>query len=203
MRILQAPHPSLRATAKPITEIDDMTHQYLEALRTTLATAKNPRGVGLASPQVETGANERLDLDQPLRVFATQFDPNQTDLTTLDGIDLYLNPRIESHSNEKIIEEDNQFVLEGCLSIRNIYGPAPRWEWVEIAYETVGEAGNLESDTKRFEAFDARVVQHEIDHLDGVLFTDYILEYDLPVYTDKTEDGSLERMTSTAPLEML
>ena len=65
-----------------------------------------------------------------------------------------------------------------------IYGPVPRWEWVEVEYEKI-ENGVFVPDKKKFSDFHARVVQHEIDHLDGILFTDYSLEYDLPVYIEK------------------
>ncbi len=206
MRIIQAPHQSLRTTAEPISKLTDEIYEYLQALRSTLFSARNPRGVGLASPQVVTGANDAHRPKTPLRVFATQFDPNAVDRTTLDGVDLFINPRIESHSHQKTLGKDDQYTLEGCLSIKHIYGPAPRWEWVEIAYEQLvdtADSPTLETQTQRFDAFDARVIQHEIDHLDGILFTDYILKHDLPVYTDQTEDGSLEKLSSTAPLELL
>lgn len=132
----------------------------------------NPQGVGLSAPQI--GKNARL--------FVTwlsadpEADPSKSDLK------IYGNPVITAHSQDVTLGPDPEDpVLEGCLSIPKIYGPVPRYEWVELSFETM-ENGTMVSKEERAEGFLARVIQHEFDHLEGILFTDYSLKYDLPVY---------------------
>lgn len=80
-----------------------------------------------------------------------------------------------------------------------LYGPVPRWEWVEVEYHgLIGD--QLVEKKERFDGFHARVVQHEIDHLDGILFTDYSLQYDLPVYRE--EGKELVEITDRGVLEL-
>jgi peptide deformylase len=85
-------------------------------------------------------------------------------------------------------------MLEGCLSMPGLYGPVPRWSWIEIEFEDFVSPTSLalKSQKLRFEDFAARVVQHEADHLDGVLFTDYANDYDLPVYQENHKGELVE-----------
>jgi peptide deformylase len=96
---------------------------------------------------------------------------------------------------------ENDTPLEGCLSIPGIWGPVPRYSWIEIGFETP-EKGTLVTKKQRFEAFPARLVQHELDHLDGILFTDYSLKYDLPLYTDNPTTGKLDEIEDRSIFEI-
>ena len=119
-------------------------------------TMKGEKGVGLAAPQV--GVSKRLIivlLDNKITV-------------------PMINPDIIDHSNE------TEYGEEGCLSLPGKWGQVERFK--QIAVQFIDSKG-----TKRvlkLEGFNARVVQHEIDHLDGILFTDYL----------KTEDNILNVM---------
>lgn len=140
--------------------------KFFKELEATLVHHDKPKGVGLAAPQV----------DKLWRVFVTY----------LEGRPLvFANPYIVKHSQQMIFGPKNdEDILEGCLSMPNIYGAVPRWEWVDLEYEVLNQ-DRLEPTKSRFADFHARVIQHELDHLNGVLFIDHSLEYDLPVFRER------------------
>ncbi len=107
---------------------------------------KKEKGVGLAAPQV--GQNIRMVL-----VLL-----NNKNLVPM------INPEITSHSSATDVGE------EGCLSLPGQWGNVERYHEITVACQN--EKG--EKRTLKLEGFNARVVQHEIDHLDGILFTDYL-----------------------------
>lgn len=185
MKIITVPHPTLRQTADPIEKLDKKVLNFLSQLGDTLIKKDNPKGVGLAGPQV----------DQLWRAFAIYL-PESGNRDDEDPVlRLVINPRITKKS-ERLTFGPNpeEPILEGCLSIPGIYGPVPRHEWVELEFEELSST-TLTAKKERFTAFAARVVQHEYDHLDGVLFTDYAVEHDLPLYQEKgkkMEEMSLE-----------
>ena len=181
MKIITVPHPTLRTTATPVQEVDQKLRALVKNLTYTLSTQKNPRGVGLAANQI----------DVPKRVFATNVSENEQ---APAKISIFINPTIADHSRGLILgpnAEDE--ILEGCLSIPALYGPVPRYSWIQLEYQII-EEDKLRPVTKKFTDFEARVIQHELDHLNGVLFTDYSLEYDLPVYRENHRTHKLEEI---------
>ncbi len=113
---------------------------------------KNPDngGVGLAAPQV--GVNKRLIVVSLMKTY---------DDETYRTIAM-VNPEIIEHAENKVKWE------EWCLSVPGETGDVERWEWVKVSFiDPEGRKYAL-----RLESLAARIVQHEIDHLDGVLFTD-------------------------------
>lgn len=180
--IITVPNPRLREKMNLVIEVNEQLNFATSALTDTLKAKRNPTGVGLAAPQI--------DLD--LQIFATQLSPAAlgTGSSEKNNIDIYINPTISKHSAKLSLGETNEDpVLEGCLSIPKLYGAVPRWEWIELEFSKV-EKNKLIKTKQRFTDFAARVVQHELDHLHGILFTDYSLEYDLPVYQE-TNTGKL------------
>lgn len=162
--IISIPHPHLRQVARPVVDATPATHALAKRLALTLKMTKNPTGVGLAAPQI----------DQPWRVFATQLN---------DQIEVFFNPVIAAHSLESTFgEDDDEPDLEGCLSIPKLYGPVPRWTWVELEFDQLTQDTFVRA-KRRFSEFPARVIQHEYDHLEGILFIDYSIQFDLPIYT--------------------
>lgn len=185
MKIITIPHPSLRETSEKVVDFSGELRAFLAELQKTLKQTENPKGVGLAAPQVNT----------LLRVFATQLGDDQK-LTT----QVHINPVITKHSDKQTFGPDPKNPqLEGCLSMPLLYGPVPRWEWVEVEFQDF-EGDRLVDKKQRVEGFHARVVQHEIDHLNGILFTDYALEYDLPVYREAKKE--LVEITDRSALEL-
>lgn len=179
-KIITIPHPSLRKTAKIVTHFDKKLKNFITEFEETLIKKRNPRGVGLAAPQV----------DKLWRVFSIN----------VDGIETYINPRVIKQSKKLTFgpDEDDP-ILEACLSIPDLYGPVPRYSWVEIECQFI-DGDKLSEKKVRLEDFKARVFQHELDHLNGVLFTDYSLEYDLPVY--KKSNGDKYEEVDHALLEL-
>ena len=145
LEVLKYPDPILRRGGKDVQEVDD-------AIRATAAnmlhTMYNYRGVGLAAPQV--------GLDLKLLVLNQEGDPAKPE----DEL-VMLNPKIISR---KTLE----FGEEGCLSFPSLYAEVERHKVIRVAYRDL-DGGDQEV---RFEDFIARIVLHEMDHLQGVLFVD-------------------------------
>jgi peptide deformylase len=147
LSVIHYPHPTLRHVSKPLKRVDAELRGWIAEMFELMY--KN-EGVGLAANQV----------DLPYRVFIANVegDPNATDAECV-----FINPVIIRGSGQAEREE-------GCLSIPGVYAPVNRKEKVTVqAYNLAGEevAGD-------FEGLFARIVQHEIDHLDGRLFIDRI-----------------------------
>jgi len=159
MKILTTPNPLLRRVAQPINKLDNKLQSQISDMINTLKSAKDPEGVGLAAPQV--GLN--------LRFFIIIF----------SGIpEIFINPKLSNFSQatlKDIHSRSKNRWLEGCLSVPRLWGFVDRPYSVEIDYLT--PKGNiLEERHRKFEDVDASYVQHENDHLNGILFTDRILE---------------------------
>lgn len=173
MKIITIPHPTLRQKAKSVTVVDKKLKKFIADLEQTLDKTRNPKGVGLAANQVD-------DLH---RVFATHFDKK---------LRSFINPQIIKASDDLVLgPEGKEPYLEGCLSIPAIYGPVYRHEWLELQYQVI-ENDQLVTQTEKFEDFNARVIQHELDHLNGVLFIDYTLRLGLELYQENKETKKLE-----------
>jgi peptide deformylase len=78
-----------------------------------------------------------------------------------------INPEIIEHSMTKQVTE------EACLSIPNVFGEVERYKWVKIKYQNIQGKEII----KKLTGFTAIVVQHEIDHLNGILFTDKVIKF--------------------------
>jgi peptide deformylase len=120
----------------------DKNHKKLIA-KMKKTLAKEETGVGLAAPQI--GENVRI----VLAVIGKK-------------IMVLINPEIVTHSQTKNLDD------EGCLSIPKMFGKVERWNKIELKFYDE----KFFPKTRILTDFDARVVQHEIDHLDGILFTD-------------------------------
>lgn len=151
-----------------------------------LLETRDPKGVGLAAPQV--GAS--------LRIF--QMKP-----TDKSPITTFINPIIEKLEGEKEIpkfsntqkieaKKPQKFkgkLLEGCLSLPNIWGNVLRTKIITVSWQD--ELGKLHK--KNFTGFPAVIIQHEMDHLNGVLFTKRVLEQKGTLYkSHKNEKGEDE-----------
>jgi len=182
-KIISVPHPALRQQASLIVSADKKTEQLLANLSQTLRIQDHPKGVGLAAPQINVSK----------QMFVTLLSHGEDQPSVLTA---FINPKIMDRSDDLILGEtpaDEEPRLEGCLSIPRFYGPVPRFRTITMSYFTL-ENEQLMEKTATFENFPARVIQHEYDHLFGILFTDYSLEYDLPVYQEDDETGKLEEI---------
>jgi peptide deformylase len=186
LKLITVPDNRLRQKSLPIARITQADKQLIHNLVDTLLKTNNPPGVGLSAVQV----------GEHKRVFVTYlppvFDLNHTDKKTPPSeIKIFVNPEIISHSKEQTLGEDEEHpALEGCLSVPALYGPVPRYTQVTVKYQTIkGEfekekLTSLVEKTDTFSNFFARVIQHEYDHLEGILFTDYIKKNEAELYFD-------------------
>jgi peptide deformylase len=208
--IVTVPHQSLRQVAKPVVDFDKKTKQVIKELVTTLEESSD-RGVGLAAPQIDTKWRIYVTKSEfasgksefALRKDGSAKNKKQTEKKrNTPYAAVFINPEITRVSKKIELGEDGDGTpLEGCLSIPGIFGPIPRHQWIELWYQTPNDS-NTELITKevRLHDFSARLAQHEIDHLNGVLFTDYTLEYDLPLYAEN-DQGELEKLIDTRFVE--
>ncbi len=180
--IITVPHPTLRQTAQPVTELTPEVLSFAASLTETLDKKRNPSGVGLAAPQ----------LNKLWRMFALNLDLLGSEKSNRRTLQLCINPEIVAHSqNRSLGPNPKDATLEGCLSMPGLYGPVPRWQWIDLVFSEI-KAGKLISRQLRLNDFAARVAQHEHDHLEGILFTDYANEYDLPVYKENKKGDLVE-----------
>lgn len=140
-------HPDDRLTTET-EEVVSFTHELAELTSEMIASLKPARGVGLAGPQV--GVLERFFV-----VHVSDHDPM-----------VFVNPKITASSLDRFDYE------EGCLSIPGVYATVSRPSVITIeAYDQTGKQFSLTAD-----GLLGRVIQHENDHLNGVLFLDHLSE---------------------------
>ncbi len=145
--ILIHPDPRLRRAAEPVAEIDDAVRSLAADMLETMYDAP---GVGLAAPQV--GVARRLFV---MDCTAKDEEPHPMVL---------VNPRVLWTSEEANVHE------EGCLSVPEVYGEVTRPSRVRVGWTDL-DGGAREAE---FDGLWATCAQHEIDHLDGRLFIDYL-----------------------------
>lgn len=170
LQIVNAPDPVLSKKAQPIEKIDSGILNLIKEMEESLIQATDPVGVGLAAPQV--GKDLRIFIAKP---------------TLKSKISVFINPKIVKRlSPQKKINQEKIRKLEGCLSLPDIWGEVLRYN--EVFVEFKGTEGKKH--TKKFHGFLATIVQHEIDHLDGVLFPKRVLEQKGTLYkSEKNENG--------------
>jgi peptide deformylase len=153
LEVAQLGQPILRQKAKVVRHIVDEKVQELIADMTATVFAVN--GVGISAPQVY----------QPLRIFIMASHPNPRYPSAPEMTPTaMINPKIVSHS--KTTEKD----WEGCLSVPGIRALVPRWKKVRVTYYT--KDGKKVVTT--YTSFLAKIFQHELDHLNGIIFLDRI-----------------------------
>ena len=171
MQILTTPHPFLKHVAKPVTVWDKKTAKEVKQMEEILKRATNPKGIGLAATQV--GLDKRL--------FILLDEENKK-------TKVFVNPEIVRMSKKMlstVYKKKKDRWLEGCLSIPKIWGFVDRPYEITVQYE---EGENLSKMVKTFTDVEAAYIQHELDHLDGILFTDRIRQQK-GVILRETADG--------------
>lgn len=157
--VVQYGHPVLRQRCRPVSEVDDGVMALVADMLDTMVDAN---GVGLAAPQV--------GVDLRLAVIDVSHDPECVSFLRVNGVDasiaeimplIFINP-------ELTYGQAKEFGMEGCLSIRGIRAEVRRPEAVKATLPQLdGTVLVIETD-----GLLARALQHEIDHLNGVLFVD-------------------------------
>lgn len=142
--ILHFPDPRLRKIAEPVAEVTAEIRQLVNDMAETMYNAP---GIGLAATQI----------DVHKRVITIDISPDRSDLLVL------INPEIVTGDGQQVMEE-------GCLSVPGIYEKVARFEKIRVrAINRHGQPFEIDADELL-----AVCIQHEIDHLDGKVFVDYL-----------------------------
>ena len=147
-------HPVLRSRARPLEPDEIGTPRIQQLIDDMFETMNDSQGIGLAGPQVH----------QSIRLFVAGVDDEEGTIPPM----VMINPEITPIGAD--VEED----WEGCLSVPDIRGRVPRATNIRVrALDRHGEPISMTAD-----GFPARVIQHETDHLDGVLFFDRMTSFE-------------------------
>jgi peptide deformylase len=154
LEILEVPHPGLRAVAKPVETVDDAVKTIVADMFDTMYDA---RGIGLAATQV--GIEQRIVV-----IDLQETEGEGEDAKPVRKPLVYINPELIS------VSEETSFYNEGCLSIPEQYAEVERPTSCRARW--LDEQGAPQEGD--FDGLLATALQHEIDHLNGVLFIDHI-----------------------------
>ena len=170
MQVVKAPNPALRVQTKQVKKITPGLKTILKEMIKLTKTFKDPEGVGLASTQVSL--NEAFFVVKDKEKFIS-----------------VINPKVISASKK------TKLYFEGCLSTPNIWGEVKRHIGIKVSF--MDETGKLQ--TKALKGILAWIFQHEIDHINGIIFQDRVLEQKGKFYKftgkDKTGTDTFEEMT--------
>lgn len=170
--IIVLPNSHLRQKSKRVAVITDEVRQVINDMISATTDWEDKRehelGVALAAVQI----------DKPYKIIIVRNDfENKQDKT----FHIFINPEIMKLEGK--LEED----YEGCLSVTDIYGKVPRYSKVRVrALDENGQVIRVKA-----EGFLARVFQHEIDHINGLVFVDHLIDKPEAFYK-LTEEGKLE-----------
>ena len=172
--IITLPNPHLRERSRRVGYVDEKMMDLVQNMADALLDWESKRdhevGVALAAVQI--------DVQKRVVIVRNDFD-NKDDRTFL----IFINPEITKFEGE-IVED-----FEGCLSVRDIYGKVPRYEKVRVkALDQHGKEFRVTLD-----GFLARIMQHEIDHTNGIMFVDHIKENKEAFY-HLEKSGNLKRL---------
>jgi peptide deformylase len=169
LKVARMGHPVLRAKARALSAAEIRSPEVQRLIDDMFDTMREYQGVGLAAPQVH----------ESVRIFVAGFAADDEDEEERDDRDVPLmaliNPEITPVGREQV--ED----WEGCLSIPDIRGRVPRARQISVrAYDRAGKRIEMKAS-----GFTARVIQHETDHLDGVLFFDRMARFETLTFLEE------------------
>jgi peptide deformylase len=168
LKIARMGHPVLRSASAPV---DDPTEPWVRQLvKDMIETMEDAGGTGLAAPQVHEAYRIVVFRVPDERVTEMAGDSPQ-DLTVL------INPVVE------LIGYERALAWEGCLSVPGLRGVVPRH--LRVRYRGTSPDGEIIE--RAVEGFHARVVQHECDHLDGILYPQRITDHRLLVFLEELQ----------------
>jgi peptide deformylase len=163
LKVARMGHPVLRAKARAIERAEVKSVSVQKLIDDMIETMIEYHGVGLAAPQVHEG----------VRLFVANLDAEEPDSKSQPIA--IINPEITKVGADEV--ED----WEGCLSIPDIRGRVPRAKEIKVrAFDRDGERIEIKAQN-----YSARVIQHETDHLDGILFFDRMRAFDTLTFLDE------------------
>jgi peptide deformylase len=174
IKIVTAPNSVLSDIAKPILRVDASVAKIITEMKEALLKTTDPKGVGLAAPQV--GKSLRIFIAKPtdeseIMVFinpvVTKISAGQKQIGTGKNQRESVSKPAKIRGSKKASKK-----LEGCLSLPSIWGPVLRASSLTLSF--LDEQGKPHE--QAFSGFMATIIQHETDHLNGVLFPKRVLE---------------------------
>jgi peptide deformylase len=171
LKIITVPNPLLRQKSEKVQKIDKEILDLIDELEQTATKKEGTKGVGLSAIQVGI----------PKQVFIAWSEKSRKFLAFID-------PEIIWKSKRMILGVPRANKLEGCLSVPGIWGLVKRHQVVKVRYQT--PTGQII--TRRFKGFLGVIVQHEYDHLQGILFTDRVLQQKGKLYELKKDKNGKE-----------
>ena len=181
LKIVSVPNKVLSSPTKPVEYIDERIKKLIRNMETVLIAQDDPPGVGLAANQV--GIDLSIFIIRPTPKSKTK---------------VFINPKIiktiihRPVSVKTTTKRKKPLRLEGCLSIPRIWGPVKRANKVLLEYQNL--TGVIVKSW--FSGFEATIIQHEIDHLNGIVFTQRSLEQNASIYREN--EGELEKIADMA-----
>jgi len=157
LAVAQQGEAVLTLIASPVTQAEFDSDWLRQFNSTLMETMQHRQGVGIAAPQVY--------VSKRIIIVASRPNLRYPDAPYMDAVTM-INPEIISASATQVLGE------EGCLSVPEQRGRVARAEEVEVRYFTLEGNEVVQS----FKGFPARIVQHEIDHLNGILFVEKLSE---------------------------
>lgn len=149
LEIITLPNPILRRKAQPVNRFDAALQDLVNSMIETMRAAP---GVGLAAPQV--GISDRI--------IVVEYPEDDTQEDSPKKLYVVVNPEL------KEVSEETEMGIEGCLSIPNLHGEVER----SLAVIVKGQTRHGQAIKIKAKDWLARIFQHEIDHLNGIVFTD-------------------------------
>lgn len=164
LEIVQAGDPVLREVAQPIDTSHIGTAEFNELIAEMIETMHGAPGVGLAAPQVGLPIQLVVLEDSPKNIDMLDEEDRKERMRDAVPLTVLINPTLEPVGDEKIV------FYEGCLSVSGWAAETPRYRRVKV--QALNEKGErIELD---WEGWPARILQHEFDHLQGVLYVDHM-----------------------------
>ena len=184
LKILTVPNTILTSETKKVEQFDGSFAKLVKEMDQTLTAQTNPQGVGLAAPQI--GKNIAIFIVKPTPEAKTEVFVNpkiiKVEAGNPEGSGKYAsNPQGSEGKKRK----HKPVKLEGCLSIPKIWGTIARSGKILLEFQDL--TGYIHK--KLFSGFKATIIQHELDHLIGILFTQRALEQNSQLFEE--EEGKL------------
>jgi peptide deformylase len=169
--IIRKGHPGLEVIAKPVENINDSQQVASDLIATLLNTGT---AVGLAATQVNI----------PLRVIVFRIPIDRADDGKEVPLTVAFNPVIEYYSDEQVLG------WEGCLSVPGLLGEVPRSKTIRYSYTTID---NQKVEQLEVHGFHARLIQHEVDHLDGITYIQRMKDMSRLGFTEEMKEYKVKK----------
>ncbi len=162
-------HPTLRKIARPLSDSEILSDEISRLVSDMTDTLHDYGGIGLAAPQV----------NESVRLALIEIPSEGSRYGDLESLSLtvFVNPKVS------ILDSPHAGFWEGCLSVPGLRGWVERPQCVRVDYKDL----ELKEHSQEFEGFQATVIQHEFDHLDGILYVDRMTDMKQLLFEEEFE----------------